>query len=56
MKLSDKQMAQAVAELRVLLKGKATMFFDPDTMVTDEQIEEGIEHVLAAVEDDPVVP
>lgn len=56
MKLSDKQMAQAVAELRVLLKAKATMFFDPDTMVSDPQIEDGITQVLAAVEDDPVAP
>ena len=53
MKLSDKQMSEAVAEARVLIKAKSTGFVDYNTMVTDDEIAAGIAQVLAAVEDEP---
>lgn len=55
MKLSDNQMAQAVAEARVLIKAKSTGFVDYNNLVTDDEIAQGIAQVLAAVQDDPPV-
>jgi len=53
MKLTDRQMAQLIAEARVLLKKHSKPFLDLNKMVTDAEIVAGATEALAAVTDEP---
>lgn len=53
MKLSDKQMTEAVAAARAIILAHSTGFLDYNSMVSDDQIAAALTQVLAAVAEEP---
>jgi len=55
MKLSDKQMAQAIAAARVELAANSPPFIDLNSKVPDDKLTGGIAQMMAAVDPSPWV-